>query len=140
MARRKREGIMPDDIPPERNRVECDGPAMVDSREVSMSIADPIPVSPDADGVFRVGGTRVTIDTVIEAFQEGMTPEGIAEQYPSLSLADVYSAIAYYLYHRDEVEAYLKTRRAHAAEVRRENEARFDPAGVRERLLARRKG
>ncbi len=102
-----------------------------------MATADPIPVSPDADGVFRVGGTCVTLDTVIEAFHEGMTPEGIAEQYPSLSLADIYAVIAHYLKHRDEVEAYLQRRREQAAEVRKENETRFDPAGVRGRLLAR---
>ena len=106
---------------------------------MSLSVtARPVPLAADADGVVRVGKTRVTLDTVVAAFGEGMTAEGIAEQYPSLRLADIYSVIAYYLDHSDEVEAYLRGRRARAEEVRRENEARFDPAGVRARLLARR--
>ena len=46
-----------------------------------------------ADGVIRVRGTRVTLDTVWDAFNEGATAEEIAQQYPSLSLADVYQAI-----------------------------------------------
>ena len=99
----------------------------------------PIPLSADADGVVRVGNTRVTLDTVIAAFQEGATPETIAQQYPSLTLADVYAVIGYYLNHRSEVHAYLQEREQVAARVRQENESRFDPDGVRERLLARRR-
>jgi uncharacterized protein (DUF433 family) len=106
---------------------------------MSLSVtARPVPLAADADGVVRVGKTRVTLDTVVAAFGGGMTAEGIAEQYPSLRLADVYSVIGYYLDHSDEVETYLRDRRARAEEVRRENETRFDPAGVRARLLARR--
>jgi uncharacterized protein (DUF433 family) len=100
--------------------------------------AEPIPLEADVDGVVRVGGTRVMLDTVVAAFQEGATAEEIVLQYPSLNLADVYAVIAYYLQHRSEVEAYLQQRRAQADEVRRQNEARFDPQGIRERLLARR--
>src|SRR5215470_11033971 len=98
---------------------------------------EPIPLESDADGVVRVGSTRVTLDTVVAAFREGMTPEGIVEQYPSLRLADVYSVIGYILSHPEEVEIYLRGRRSRAEEIRRENEARFDPVGVRDRLLAR---
>jgi hypothetical protein len=46
--------------------------------------------------------------------------------------------ISYYLYHRPHVDAYLREREQQAAAVRRENEARFDPRGVRERLRTRR--
>jgi uncharacterized protein (DUF433 family) len=100
---------------------------------------EPIPLASDANGVVRVGSTRVTLDTVVAAFREGMTPEGIVEQYPSLRLAQVYSVIAYILNHPEEVEGYLRDRQRLAENVRRENEARFDPAGVRDRLLARRR-
>jgi uncharacterized protein (DUF433 family) len=99
---------------------------------------EPLPLKPNADGVILVGNTRVPLDTVVGAFDEGMTPEEIVRQYTSLDLADVYSVIAYYLRHHDEVAAYLQERQHHAEQVRLENEARFDPAGVRERLLARR--
>jgi len=98
-----------------------------------------LPLATDPDGVVRVGSSRVTLDTVVAAFREGMTPEGIVEQYPSLQLADVYSVIGYVLRRPDEVAAYLRDRKQLADDVRRENEARFDPIGIRDRLLARRR-
>ena len=99
---------------------------------------EPIPLRMDSDGVVRVGKTRVTLDTVVAAFVEGATTEEVAQQYPSLNLADIYSVIGYYLRRRSEVEAYLRQRRQQANQVRKENESRFDPHGVRDRLLARR--
>lgn len=97
-----------------------------------------IPLAMDADGVVRVGGTRVTLDTVVAAFNEGATAEEIAHQYPSLDLADVYAVIGYYLRHREDVGAYLNQRLQQADNIRSENESRFDLHGVRDRLLARR--
>ena len=99
---------------------------------------EPIPLEMDADGVVRVGGTRVTLDTIVAAFDEGATAEEIVQQYPSLLLSDVYAVICYYLRRRPEVEAYLRQRQQQASEVRSQNESRFDPRGVRNRLLARR--
>ena len=98
-----------------------------------------VSIETDADGVIRVGGTRVTLDTVVAPFDSGATVEEIIQQYPSLTLADVYSVIAYYLRHQPEVRAYVTKRQQQAAQVREENERRFDPAGVRDRLLARRR-
>ncbi len=106
---------------------------------MSVSIAaEPLPLSTGDDGVIRVAGTRVTLDSVVTAFQQGATPEEIVQQYDSLNLADVYAVIGYYLRRRSEVEAYLRQGLAEADAVRRENEARFDPQGIRDRLLARR--
>ena len=99
---------------------------------------EPVPLLTDKDGVVRVGGTRVTLDTVVAAFKEGATAEEIVQQYPSLELADVYAVISYYLRSHSEVEAYLQKRDKQAAEIRKQNEAQFDPHGIRERLLARR--
>ena len=99
--------------------------------------AEAVPLEPGADGVMRVGKTRVTLDTVVSAFREGATAEEIVQQYPSLQLADVCSIIGYYLRRQAEVDAYLHDRRRQAADVRRENETRFDPTGMRDRLLAR---
>lgn len=98
----------------------------------------PLPLTLDTDGVVRVGGTRVTLDTVIEAFLQGATAEEIAYQYPSLTLPDIYSVIGYYLRQRSEVEKYLRRRQQQAATVKKQNEAQFDPYAVRDRLLARR--
>lgn len=98
----------------------------------------PVPLNADPDGVVRVAGTRVTLDTVVAAFSEGATPEEIAQQYPVVKLADVYSVLGFYLTRKDEVDAYFAARREQSERVRRENEARFNPQGIRERLLARR--
>ena len=98
--------------------------------------AAPVPLTTDAEGVVRVGGTRVTLDALVAAFRDGATAETIVEQYPSLQLAEVYTVIGYYLQHRADVNAYVQRRNEQAALVRQENEGRFDPAGIRDRLLA----
>lgn len=97
----------------------------------------PLPLTLGKDGVARVGGTRVTLDTLVRAFARGATAEEIAQQYPSLALSDVYATISYYLQNREEVEAYLEKRVKHAQAVKQENLKRFDQTGIRERLLAR---
>jgi uncharacterized protein (DUF433 family) len=107
---------------------------------MSLTIStEPTPLEADADGIVRVGGTRVSLDSVIYAFNEGSTPEEIVQQYTTLDLADVYAVIGYYLQHRGEVNEYLAARRAQRDEIRKEVESRFDPHGIRDRLLARRK-
>ncbi len=98
-----------------------------------------IPLETIADGTVRVGGTRVSLDTVVATFSTGATPEEIAQQYPSLSLADIYAVIGYYLRQREQVDEYLRQATKRHDAVRRENESRFDPHGIRERLLSRRK-
>lgn len=47
----------------------------------------------------RVRGTRVTLDTVLAAFRDGATAEEIVQQYPSISLADMYQVLGYSLRH-----------------------------------------
>jgi len=105
---------------------------------VLSSATEVIPLEIDTNGVVRVGKTRVTLDTIIAAFSDGATAEEIVQQYPSLNLADVYHVIGYYLRWPSEVEAYLQQREVQANAVRMQNESRFDPQGVRDRLLARR--
>ncbi len=100
--------------------------------------AAPLPLHSDPDGVVRIGGTRVTLDTVVAAYQSGASADEIWEDYPVLKLGDVHRAIAFFLEHRSEVEAYLEDRREHAERLRREAEARQGPqAGLRERLAER---
>lgn len=99
-----------------------------------------IPLETDADGVIRVSNTRVTLDTIVTAFKDGATAEEIAQQYPAVPLADIYSVIGYYLRKRDEVDAYLMKRNKEAREFQTQAEARYNPIGIRERLLARQIG
>ena len=100
--------------------------------------APPVPLRTDEHGVMRVGKTRVPLDTVVFAFNQGSTPEEIVMSYPTLDLGDVYAVVNYYLHNRAEVDAYLSQREAAAVRVREENEDRFPQAGIRARLLARR--
>ncbi|HEY2382043.1 MAG TPA: DUF433 domain-containing protein [Terriglobia bacterium] len=99
---------------------------------------DPAPLVTDKDGVVRVGGTRVRLDTVVYAFNQGDTAEEILQEYPSLSLPDIYATISYYLQHRDSVDAYVKERKKEHDRVKQINETRSDPADLRQRLLKRR--
>lgn len=106
---------------------------------MSLVIAlEPAPIETDPHGVVRVAKTRVTLDTVVMAFLEGCTPEEIGEQYPSLQLPDIYLVIGYYLRYRDEVHTYLEERQQQASLIRQETEQRFNPMGIRDRLMARR--
>ncbi len=100
---------------------------------------EPPPLRVDEHGVMRVGRTRVTLDTLVAAFQRGDTPEEIARNYDALSLREVYQAIGYYLGHEAEVNAYLERRQASRTAVREQAESRHNPNGIRERLLARRR-
>ena len=82
-------------------------------------VAEPAPLKTTADGVVRVGNTRVTLDTVIAVFKQGTTAEEIVYRYPSLRLADVYATIGFYLNHQQEVETYLQQRQQQAKEIRK---------------------
>ena len=98
----------------------------------------PVPLVMTDNGVILVAGTRVPLDTIVRAFHLGDTAEEIVEQYDVLKLSDVYAILAYYLDHQEEVDAYIRQREAESEAIRRENETRFPPHGLRERLLARR--
>ncbi len=101
-------------------------------------LAEPAPLTTNPHGVVCVAGTRVTLDTIVAVFKRGATAEEIVQRYPSLRLGDVYASIAFYLNHQEDVEAYLQQRQQQAQEILQMNEARFDPQGLRDRLLARR--
>jgi uncharacterized protein (DUF433 family) len=89
-------------------------------------------------GGYRVTGTRISLELVVEHYQAGETPEAIVETFDTLRLADVYAIIAYYLDHKDEVEAYMRESEAKAEETRRMIEATqpWRP-GLKEELLRR---
>lgn len=91
----------------------------------------------DAAGNIRVGGTRITLQTVIYAFRDGATAEEIAQNFASLQLADVYELLGFYLNNQDPVDAYLREQESAAAELREEIEARPEVAAFRERLRRR---
>jgi len=97
-----------------------------------------IPLRTDEYGVVRVGDSQVLLDIVIRVFNNGADPESIVHGYPTLNLADVYAAIAYYLRHRKEVDDYLHSRRDEAERLRQQIEAtQPGRAELRAKLLAR---
>ena len=109
-----------------------------DSGATTLSLhADPPPLRMDEGGAIRVGKSRISLDLIVEQYENGMTPEDMVRAYDTLVLADVHAVIAYYLRHRDEVRAYLKRREEEAEALRAKIEAER-PRISREELLARR--
>lgn len=71
-------------------------------------------------GVYYVPSTRVSLDSIVYAFRDGSSPESIREDFEGLSLAHVYGAIAFYLDHQKEIDAYLLRRKEKLAEMERQ--------------------
>ena len=67
------------------------------------------------DEAYWIAGTRVSLDSVVYAFLEGLSPESIVDSFDTLTLEEIYGALAFYLGHREEIDAYLK-----------QSEAQFD--------------
>ncbi|MCI0464634.1 MAG: DUF433 domain-containing protein [Gemmataceae bacterium] len=114
----------------------------MDERELNELLplhAEPPPLRVDDGGAVRVGNSRISLDLIVEQYENGMTPEDMVRAYDALDLADVYGVIAYYLRHRDQVRAYLKRRAEEAEALRAKIEAEH-PRVSREELLARRAG
>ena len=89
--------------------------------------ADPVPLRVDEGGAIRVGSTRVLLDIVINSFKQGDAAEVIAHKFSTLQLADVYAVIAYYLRHKEELDAYLDCREKEADELQKLIQARQPP-------------
>ncbi|MBC7967492.1 MAG: DUF433 domain-containing protein [Fuerstia sp.] len=101
--------------------------------------AEPIPLSEDEHGDIRVGDCRVLLDLVVQAFDDGATPETIVQMYSTLKLADVYAAIAYYLRHRQKIRDYLAERERRSEVVRQRFQAQQpEMSEIRGRLMERR--
>lgn len=98
----------------------------------------PIPLQVDPYGIIRVVGSRVTLDSIIAVFDRGSTPEEVVQSFPSLTLGDAYSILAWVVSHRVDVDSYLRRRGVDEATSREDAELRSPTAGLRERLVARR--
>ena len=60
------------------------------------------------DQGYWIEGTRISLDSVVYAFLNGKSPESISQDFPLLSLEQVYGAITFYLACRELIDAYLK--------------------------------
>lgn len=89
------------------------------------------------DGGYQIAGTRVSLDSLVYAYANGQTAESIAQSFPALTLEQVHGALAFYLSHRSEVDAYLR----HADveyNVQRESSRSRDPMFYQKLVEARR--
>lgn len=77
------------------------------------------PLHLDDRGAIRVIGSRITLDTIVDSFKLGETPEEIHEGFPSLSLDQINGVIAWYLNHTAEADEYLENGEAEAEELRK---------------------
>lgn len=98
---------------------------------------EPVPLTRDETGRLMVIGTRVSLDTLVSAFDRGDSPEATQESYPTVALGDIYAVFTYCVRRRDEVNVYLAARSEQRASIRSEVETRFPPEGLRGKLLAR---
>jgi len=91
----------------------------------------------DEAGGIRIGQSRVTLDSVLATYHHGSTPEEIAIQFSVLSLADIYSTIAYYLNNRQFIDSYLEQRHKDAEALRTQRAKNHNLPELRQRLLNR---
>jgi uncharacterized protein (DUF433 family) len=100
----------------------------------------PKPVRLDEGGDLKVGDTRVSLDSVVYAFNRGDDAAEIQRSFDTLSLAEVYAAISYYLHNKAKVDAYLRQNEIDYEKKRVQNRKDFPNAPTREMLLARKNG
>ena len=73
------------------------------------------------EGAYRVAGTRVSLDSLVYLYREGISAEGMVESYPALTLEQVHGALAYYLANQGEMDVYLAKTEAVAAAEQQES-------------------
>lgn len=71
------------------------------------------------DGGYRLTDSRVSLDSVVQAFLRGQSAESIAQSFPVLTLEQVYGALTYYLANRSEIDDYLQRASAEFDAIRR---------------------
>lgn len=89
------------------------------------------------DGSIRVGDSRVSLDSIVHEFARGATAEQIQDDFPSLSLREIYGAISYYLDCQEQVDDYLRQREQEADRVRLETEERGRTEALHGRIRER---
>src|SRR5437762_13191874 len=68
----------------------------------------PLPIVPNQEGTLHVRGTRIPLHTILSSYEQGLSPEDIVQEYPSLKLGDVYMLIGYYLLQSPEVQEEMR--------------------------------
>jgi uncharacterized protein (DUF433 family) len=84
-----------------------------------------------------ISGTRLRVQDVVAHHLAGRRSAEIAEAYPSYSLAEILSALAYYYDHKDAMDRLMEEHRQSAAAMLAEIEARQGPSKARQLLRAK---
>ncbi len=80
----------------------------------------------------RIAGSRIQVKHVVVMHErQGMTAEQIVSEYPHLTLAGIYAALAYYHDHREEVNADIRAEREWYEEMKAKH-----PSRLQEKLIA----
>lgn len=95
-----------------------------------------VPLVMDETGTIRVKGSRVTLDIIVSRFKQGDTAEDIQQSFPTITLGQVYAALAYYLEHESKIEVYLRERDQEADRLRQFWMGHPKSAALRQRLRA----
>ncbi|HJQ25600.1 MAG TPA: DUF433 domain-containing protein [Blastocatellia bacterium] len=92
------------------------------------------------EGAYRISGTRVSLDSVVNAWLNGLSPESIVDSYPVLTLEQVHGTLAYYLAHQEAIDAYLRQGEAEFEVLRQQMSERLRETKplLYEKLLAHR--
>jgi uncharacterized protein (DUF433 family) len=86
----------------------------------------------ERQGGYYVAGTRVSLDSVVQCFNEGLSPEAILDEFETLTLAQVYGAITFYLENQPAVDTYRVRQEKRFAAMRKTAEPL--PEDLRRRL------
>ena len=86
----------------------------------------------ERNGGLYVAGTRVSLDSIVQCFNDGMSPETILGEFDTVTLAQVYGAIAHYLENQAAVDVYRVRQKQRSERMRRAAEPL--PADLRKRL------
>lgn len=106
---------------------------------MTLETTQTVPLEIWEDGTIRVGGTRLLIDMIVEAHNDGRCPEDIYESFPSkyYTVADIYSVIAYYLSHKAAIDKHLAEKERKAEAIRRKYEGTSEHQAFRAELRRR---
>ena len=97
-------------------------------------ISEHIQITPGTcGGKPRIAGHRIRVQDIVILYEnQGMTPGEIVDDYPTITLADVHAALAYYYDHVDEIRQQIRDSKAFAEKMVADN-----PSILRQKLAER---
>jgi len=96
-------------------------------------ISEHIEVTPGVcGGKPRIAGHRIRVEDIVLSHQRiGMSPDEIVSAYPTITLADVYAALAYYHDHQSEIDAHIRETDEFDAELRKQGPSILEKIAAR---------